>query len=219
LAEKPSTKEVFFDPKIRKAAWVGCTISIFQQLTGINAIIFYSSSIFAASGSSMSANVQTTLVMGINMVSVIGAFFMLTKYGRRELEIFWTGACAVCLVIQGIASIQNWNTLMLIMTMLFVAAFEFGPGPILWLYNGEILEENAISVAVFLNWLFVMIIGLLTPSLMESWLGSGPTFIMFGLFNIAGVAFLYFFMKETKGLTDAEVKRLYQEKEYDGPIK
>ena len=103
--------------------------------------------------------------------------------------------------------------------MLFVAAFEFGPGPILWLYNGEILEENAISVAVFLNWLFVMIIGLLTPSLMNSWLGSGPTFIMFGLFNVAGVAFLYFFMKETKGLTDAEVKKLYQEKAYDGPIR
>lgn len=188
-------------------------------MTGINAIIFYSSTIFADSGSSLSANLQTALVMGINMISVIGAFFMLTKYGRRDLEIVWTGACAICLLIQGIASIVGANTLMLIMTMLFVASFEFGPGPILWLYNGEILEENAISVAVFLNWLFVMIIGLLTPALMNHWLGSGPTFIMFGLFNVAGVAFLYFFMKETKGLSDAEVKRLYMEKDYEGPIR
>jgi len=98
---------------------------------------------------------------------------------------------------------------MLIMTMLFVASFEFGPGPITWLYNGEILEENAISVAVFLNWLFVMIVGLLTPSLMNSWLGSGATFIMFGVFNMLAVLFLFFFMKETKGLSDAEVRRLY----------
>jgi len=46
FVQKPSTKEVFTNPEIRKAAWVGCTISVFQQLTGINAIIFYSSTIF-----------------------------------------------------------------------------------------------------------------------------------------------------------------------------
>lgn len=97
------------------------------------------------------------------------------------------------------------------MTMLFVAAFEFGPGPILWLYNGEILEENGISVAVFLNWLFVLIIGLMTPFLMkDEVLGTGGTFILFGIFNIVGVVFLVFFMKETKGLSDIEVKRLYR---------
>lgn len=49
------------------------------------------------------------------------------------------------------------------MTMLFVCAFEFAPGPIMWLYNGEILNDKAVSVAVFLNWTFVLIIGLITP--------------------------------------------------------
>jgi SP family facilitated glucose transporter-like MFS transporter 1 len=49
------------------------------------------------------------------------------------------------------------------MTMLFVASFEFGPGPIVWLYNGEILNNKAISVAVFLNWVFTLLVGYFTP--------------------------------------------------------
>ena len=99
---------------------------------------------------------------------------------------------------------------MLAMTMMFVAAFEFGPGPIVWLYNGEILEENGISVAVFLNWMFVMIIGLFTPTLMNpKVLGSGGTFILFGLMNVISVVLVFCFMKETRGLTDAQVKSLY----------
>jgi len=87
------------------------------------------------------------------------------------------------------------------MTMLFVCAFEFAPGPIVWLYMGEILNDKGISVAVFLNWTFTLIVGLFTPTIMKS-MGNGPTFIMFGCFNICAALFIFFFMKETKGLSD-----------------
>lgn len=92
-------KETFCDPVIRKSAFVGCALAIFQQLSGINAIIFYSSQIFADTGSSLSANFQSALTMFVNMVAVIGASAMLNFAGRKTLMFIWTAACGVCLFI------------------------------------------------------------------------------------------------------------------------
>jgi hypothetical protein len=95
------------------------------------------------------------------------------------------------------------------MTMLFVCAFEFAPGPIVWLYMGEILNDKGISVAVFLNWLLTLIVGLLSNSIIDG-IGIGPTFIMFGCFNAVSAIFISIFMKETKGLSSEKASRLYR---------
>lgn len=171
-------------------------------------IIFYSSTIFADTGSSLGANSATALVMGVNCVAVIGATFMLNFAGRRTLMFFWTSACAVIIVAMGIVTIYKVGTAEIILTMAFVCAFEFAPGPIVWLYMGEILNDKGISVAVFLNWTLTMLVGLLTPSLINA-IHTGPTFILFGIFNTMAAIFIFCFMKETKGLTDQEVKKLY----------
>jgi hypothetical protein len=171
-------------------------------------IIFYSSTIFADTGSSLGANSATALVMGVNCVAVIGATFMLNFAGRRSLMFFWTSACAVLIVAMGIVTIYKVGTAEIILTMAFVCAFEFAPGPIVWLYMGEILNDKGISVAVFLNWTLTMLVGLLTPSLINA-IHTGPTFILFGIFNTMAAIFIFCFMKETKGLTDQEVKKLY----------
>ena len=171
-------------------------------------IIFYSSTIFANTGSSLGANSATALVMGVNCVAVIGATFMLNFAGRRSLMFFWTSACAVLIVAMGIVTIYKVGTAEIILTMAFVCAFEFAPGPIVWLYMGEILNDKGISVAVFLNWTLTMLVGLLTPTLINLIHTSG-TFFLFGLFNTMAALFIFCFMKETKGLTDQEVKKLY----------
>lgn len=106
--------------------------------------------------------------MGVNMLAVIGASAMLNCTGRRTLMLLWTFMCAVFLVIQGISAITNLRALEIIMTMLFVSAFEFGPGPIVWLYNGEILNDKAISVAVSLNWFFTILVGLFSNSIINA---------------------------------------------------
>lgn len=96
------------------------------------------------------------------------------------------------------------------MTMLFVCAFEFGPGPVTWLYMGEIMNDKGLSVAAAMNWTLVLIIGLCTPSLMNSAMGSPGTFLLFGGFNVLGTILIMTFMKETKGLSDFEVRQLYR---------
>ena len=100
------------------------------------------------------------------------------------------------------------------MTMAFVIAFEFGPGPIVWLYMGEIMNDKGLSMGALVNWTMVLLISLFTPTLMN-WSSAG-TFVIFGSFNILGVIFIIFFMKETKGLKDEEVKYLFRK---DKPFK
>lgn len=133
---------------------------------------------------------------------------MLNFAGRKALMLFWTLMCGLLLFLQGLATIYNWGTLILLASMGFVAAFEFAPGPILWLYLSEILDDKSTSVAVFINWTFCLIIGLITPTMLKT-LG-GYTFIVFGVCNMLAVVTIFFFMKETRGLSDEQVKNLYR---------
>lgn len=94
------------------------------------------------------------------------------------------------------------------MTLLFVMAFEFGPGPIVWLYMSEVMNDKGVSMGTLLNWTLTLIVGSVTPTLFNA-IGSGGTFIMFGVFSGIATIFVLLFMKETKGLTEEQVKKLY----------
>lgn len=145
------------------------------------------------------------------MVAVIGSTFMLGFAGRKTLMAIWTAGCGLCLFVQGYAAKEDLGTLELIMTMLFVCCFEFAPGPILWLYVGEICNDKGASFASFMNWTFVLIISLFTQPMMKSAMGNAGTFIVFGVCNCFAVVFILIFMKETKDLSDEEVKNLYRQ--------
>lgn len=170
--------------------------------------MFYSSSIFGDSGGSLTPNQQTALVMFVNCISVVGASAMLNFAGRKALMLFWTLMCGLLLFLQGVATINSWGTIILLASMGFVASFEFAPGPILWLYLSEILDDKSTSVAVFINWTCCLIIGLVTPTMLNSL--KGYTFIVFGVCNLLAVLTIFFFMKETRGLSDEQVKNLYR---------
>lgn len=204
-----TTVESFTNPVIRKAAWVGLALAVFQQLTGINAIMLYSSELFADSSSTLSANQQSTLVMAVNCAAACASSAFLNFAGRKTLMFIWTLACAVFLFLTAFATAEGWSSVELVMCMLFVAAFEFAPGPIVWLYNGEILNDKAINVACFGNWTFVLIIALTTVWFFDN-LGIAGTFIMFGVCNLVAVIFIAIFMRETKGLAEDQVKKLYR---------
>lgn len=106
--------------------------------------------------------------MGVNAFSVIGATFMLNFTGRKKLMAFWTAMCGVFLGLVGYSALKDYGNLELVFTMLCVVAFEFAPGPILWLYMGEIMNDKGLSLGALLNWTIVFFIGIFTPTLMNS---------------------------------------------------
>ena len=95
--------------------------------------------------------------------------------------------------------------------MIFVGGFEMSFGPILWLYLSEVCTSEAIAMCVFANWSSSLLVGELTPYMLNNWLGN-YTFLLYGGFCGLAFTFIITLMKETKGLSEVECKRLYYPK-------
>jgi len=169
----PSYKETFCDPRIRRAAWIGCSISVFQQLTGINAIIFYSSTIFNNVG--LSANVVNALLGTVNLVAACSSSFILSYAGRKIMLVLTTFGCAVFLFFMGLTSHEAagatdpkstpWNYGTITGCCLFLVMFQWGPGPITWMYMSEIMNNKGLAIGVLLNLFFTLLFALFTAGL------------------------------------------------------
>ena len=196
-------------PSYTKSTFVGCALSIFQQLTGINFIMFYSNTLFSNLG--MKPQTITGLVGLVNFLTTFGGLFLLSVAGRRTIMITMSAAMSVILVLNGIFSLNDSSTYAIICTMCFIGAFEFSSGPITWLYMAEIMQDKAVSIATVLNWVINLIISLITPSLISA-IGKeniGYIFICCGGFTVLGTLFMILFMKETRGKTQAEIEEMF----------
>ena len=117
--------------------------------------------------------------MGVNFAATCASCGFLNYFGRRTLNLSMTAACAVYLLIEALSSIYNLDTLTLIMCLCFVCAFEFGPGPVVWMYMSEVMNDSGVSSGVFINWFLTLVIGLGSAQL-EKKIGGNIFFIFFG---------------------------------------
>ncbi|KAI8549662.1 hypothetical protein RHMOL_Rhmol06G0042500 [Rhododendron molle] len=198
---------------------VGIGLLILQQLSGVNGVLFYSSTIFNSAGIT-SSNVAT---FGLGLVQVIAtgvATWLVDKTGRRILLIVSSTGMSVSLLVVAVSffikdSISNDSTLYSILSIIavvgvvgMVIAFSLGMGPIPWLIMSEILPVNikslAGSTATLANWLFAWIVTL-TANIMLNW-SSGGTFTIYMVMCIVAVAFVSLYVPETKGRTLEEIQ-------------
>ena len=93
------------------------------------------------------------------------------------------------------------------MTIAFIFGFEFGPGPVVWLYLSEICSNKATSVNTVVNWIWTLVISVSTPILFKHI--EGWTWFIFGCTSILGLVYLLPTMKETKGVPADKVKLIY----------
>jgi MFS family permease len=191
--------------------FLGCA----QQLCGINVMFGYSGRIFNDMNLSAINSYQGSAIIGFfNAAAVFFTGKMLVSYGRKTLMYVFEFGMGLCLVGMAISSdfAQNdgpvyWNYIKLVCIILFVIFFEFSAGPIVWLYNAEIMQDKALTIATGFNWIACMLVGLLSPSLLSNY----PIGIYYGYASIAlaSAAIEFMFMKETKGLSEDQLKKLY----------
>ncbi|KAI9295089.1 sugar transporter [Neoconidiobolus thromboides FSU 785] len=204
-----------FRGSIRRRVILGITIQAFQQLTGINAIMYYAPLIFQMAG--LPGINSTLLAQGINgivnMTATVPAILFVDKWGRRPTLISGALIMGISMILVGSLlggfklGVNNvtpntgasYSTIVFIYT--FVAGFAYSWGPIGWIYPSEIfplsIRSKAISISTASNWLFNYIVGLLVPILIEKigWV----LMIIFGTFGFIMAASIYFFFPETKG--------------------
>ncbi|XP_023167316.2 facilitated trehalose transporter Tret1-2 homolog [Drosophila hydei] len=205
-------------PITLKGISIAVTLQALQQWTGINAIMFYSTSIFEDVGSSLSGRVCTILIGATQVVMTLVAVAIIDKAGRRILLLISAFLMAITTCLMGVyfqmrdsdeESVASLGWLPITSILLFIIFFSigFGPGP--WLVMAELFSEDVKSVAGSIagtsNWFSAFLVTKLFP-LLKNGIGSGPTFWIFCGIAVLGFVYVLICVPETKGKTITEIQ-------------
>ena len=156
--------EVFCSPTYRYASWTGCILQVFDQLTGILVIIFYSNLLFR--GLEVSPASITALIGVVNFVAAIISIFLLMCLGRKTLILYFNGCMSVDLLLLSYFSFQKNTIGMIVCVLLFIVFFQFSMGTVNWIYIAETMHEKALGVAVSIIWFGSLAISISVPLLL-----------------------------------------------------
>ena len=217
--EKVSMKDLISDPGTRKALIVSLGLMVFQQLSGVNAVIFYTVTIFEAAGSTLDPNVATIIVGVVQIFFTLVAGLIVDRAGRRILLLTSGGVMCICLAVLGFYfrlknrgdDVSNIGFIPLICVNVFIVVFSLGFGPIPWMMTGELFAANvkgtASSIAVCTNWTLVFVVTFTFEKFLET-LGEDNTFYMFAVICGAAAIFIFLLVPETKGKSLAEIQQI-----------
>jgi MFS transporter, SP family, sugar:H+ symporter len=196
---------------VRPALLVGMGLAIFQQIIGINTIVYYAPTTLTNVGFGNSAAILANAGIGvINVTMTLVAIRFIDRVGRKPLLLVGAAGMALSLGILGLTSlllpepsgVGLVGIVTLVCLALFIAAFAVSWGPIVWVMLGEIfplkVRGSAMAVATVLLWGANFVVSLSFPVLLEA-LGLGWLFLGYALIGLAALLFVRYFVTETKG--------------------
>lgn len=207
MERKVSILELFRSPLYRQPIVIAILLQLSQQLSGINAIFYYSTSIFMKAG--VQSPVYATIGAGVvNCAFTVVSLFLVERMGRRTLHMLGLGGMCICAVIMTMAlalleSVPWMSYISMLSIFGFVAFFEVGPGPIPWFFVAELFSQGprpaAMAVAGFSNWTANFIIGMCFQYVADL---CGPyVFLIFAALLLFFLIFTFFRVPETRGKT------------------
>jgi SP family galactose:H+ symporter-like MFS transporter len=205
---------------VRPALIVGLGLAVFQQITGINTVIYYAPKILQSAGfASASGAILATAGVGVvNFAMTVVAMFLVDRAGRRPLLLVGIAGMIITLVVLGLSfriSTESGNLawIAVICLMGYVASFAISLGPIFWLLIAEIyplrIRGLAEGTAATFNWGSNLIVSLTFLTLVEK-LGASATFLLYALASVASWLFAYYLVPETKGRTLEEIEAFWR---------
>ena len=205
-----------FDVDVRPMVVVGLALAVFQQLVGINTIIYYAPTIlqFAGGGGSSDVIARTVFVGVTNIVMTIVAVLLLDRVGRRPLLIIGTIGLTLSMIVLGAFFVftglqESAPWLALACLVFYVGSYAVGLGPVFWLMISEIyplgIRSEAMAGATMANWAtnflvsatFLTVVGVV---------GKGATFWIYAALGAMATAFFVWKVPETKGRSLEEIE-------------
>lgn len=225
LANNPSPNiVVLFGKGIGFALFLGVMLSIFQQVTGINAILYYGAEIFSnALGYGPEDALKQQLWLGaVNLIFTFVAIYKVDSWGRKPLFIGGSLGMFAGLTVLGLTIYTGQiGIISLVAVLIFIGSFAMSMGPVVWVMLSEMFPNNvrsvAMSIAVAAQWLFNALVANSFPLVNESALnqtdfnGALPYFI-FASFCVIAMIFVWKLVPETKGKTLEEMEALWSVK-------
>ena len=200
--------------------FIGCMLSVFQQIIGINAVLYFAPRIFESMG--VSNNMLFTVIMGIiNISFTLVAVFTVEKLGRKPLLITGSLGMAVGAVGVALSNVFSLPAIVpVISIMVYSACFMFSWGPICWVYIAELfpntIRSRATAIAVAFQWIFNFIVSSTFVPMYNMRLGEmGDAFghffayALYGVICIIAAVFVWRLVPETKGKTLEDMTALW----------
>jgi sugar porter (SP) family MFS transporter len=216
VSRKQAGTRELLSPKVRPLLMVGVLLAVFQQITGINTVIYYAPSLLQGAGFGNSAALLANVVNGaVNVGMTIVAVWLLDRVGRRPLLLTGTAGMAVGMAITacsflGGSHLHGALAIVAVLGLLiYTGSFAIGLGPVFWLMIAEIyplrIRGAAMSVATMANWgaNFVVTISFLT--LLNAIDGVG-VFFLFGFLTLIALGYFWRKVPETKGRSLQEIE-------------
>jgi sugar porter (SP) family MFS transporter len=209
-----------FQKKYRFPIMCAVLLAVFNQLSGINVIMYYAPLIFEKAGASTNAAMLQAVAVGVtNLVFTVVAMFFIDKFGRKTLLLI--GAVGMFVSLAGAAFHYYFENLfsgvgIVIFIVGFIAFFAFSQGAVIWVFLAEIfpnkVRAKGQALGSFTHWIMNALIGLVFPVVLSA-LGGGTVFMFFAVMMIPFFFFVWKMMPETKGKSLEELERVILSRE------
>lgn len=204
--------DTIFLKKYRTPLVLAFLMAFFNQLSGINAFLYYSSRIFQEAGLGESTALLSSIGIGVvNLIFTLLGVFLIDKLGRKILMYIGSIGYIVSLSLVAMAFFFQWGGIAVpVFLFLFIAAHAIGQGAVIWVFISEIfpnhLRASGQSFGSTTHWVLAAIIPSLIPYLFST-VGPGVVFMFFAVMMVFQLLFVAFMMPETKGISLEELSK------------
>jgi MFS transporter, SP family, arabinose:H+ symporter len=203
--ERSQASEPLFSRKYRLPIFLAVTIGMFNQLAGINAILYYLNDIFMAAGfSRVSGDLQAVAVGAMNLLATLLGMALIDKLGRKTLLLIGSAGMVACL--SGVAAVflsNNHQSDLLWLLVAYIGFFAISQGAVIWVYIGEVfpnrVRAKGQSLGSSSHWIMNAVISLAFPTLAAA--SHGYPFVFFAAMTALQFFVVLFFYPETKGVS------------------
>jgi sugar porter (SP) family MFS transporter len=206
-----SLYEPFFTRKYLKPILLAMSIAFFNQLSGINALIYYTAYIFKMAGSGTeSALLQSVIIGFTNLIFTIAAMTVIDRFGRKRL--MFIGSIGYILSLSAVAYAfytETGGALLLISLLVFIASHAFGQGAVIWVFISEIfpnrVRARGQALGSFTHWIMAAAISWTFPMIAS--ISGWMTFAFYALCMVGQLFWVLMIMPETKGISLEKIQQ------------
>ncbi|MBA22094.1 MAG: MFS transporter [Flavobacteriales bacterium] len=212
--QDPEKQKPLFSKTYRFPILLAFLLAFFNQLSGINAFLYYAPRIFETAGLQESAALLSSIGIGAtNLIFTLLGLYLIDRVGRRILMLIGSIGYIISLSLVAIAFIESWQGMSIpIFLFLFIASHAIGQGAVIWVFISEIfpdsLRAQGQSFGSSVHWVLAALITLVMPIALSAFPNPGYVFLLFAGMMVFQLLFVLFMMPETKGISLERLSKL-----------
>jgi sugar porter (SP) family MFS transporter len=199
-----SVKEPLFTRKFLKPLTLAFLIAFFNQLSGINAIIYFAPKVFEMAGIGRSGALLSTVGIGVvNLIFTISGWYLIDRFGRRTLMFIGSFGYILSLSLIAISFNSSDHSMIVYYVFLFIAAHAIGQGAVIWVFLSELfpnsVRASGTSFGCLTHWVFAALVAQVFPYFARNVPGAW-IFGFFAFMMVLQLLYVWKMMPETKGI-------------------